>query len=262
MSASVEDEARARLDVAQLYEEMGQIPKAVRYYLEAAQIYKDGNVLARHKELMSKVLELEPGNATAEAAMAKLAAPPPATYTPTVRPPSTGGAAKPAAGGPQLPPLQLPTPQAGKVLTPTPWLFRDPRYVASCKKQLTTAISREVLQYDPLPKVDAQMVMVKQEQRKKAEEAARERANPHRPSAFENNRPSPFATGAPQPSGERPGLFGGGGLRPTAPPAAPSAPPAAPTEQPGSRFGGGGGRSGNQDLAEQIRRRMQERQGG
>ena len=41
---SAEEEARARLEVAQLYVEMGQAPKAARYYLNAAEIYRDANL--------------------------------------------------------------------------------------------------------------------------------------------------------------------------------------------------------------------------
>lgn len=258
MSASVEDEARARLDVAQLYEEMNQIPKAVRYYLEAAQIYKDGGVQARYKEMLSKVLELEPGHPQAEAELARVNKPAPATYTPTARPAASTAAPAPASGN-QLPPLQMPKPQAGKVLVPTPWLFRDPRYVAAARKQIPQGVDRSVLHYDPLPKVDPQMVMLKQEQRKKAEEEAARRANPRVESAFAN-RPSPFASNSAS-SEKKPGaLFGGAAATGGKGASTPS--PAQPQPGGGSRFGLGGGRSGNQDLAEQIRRRLQERGGG
>lgn len=255
MSASVEDEARARLDVAQLYEEMNQIPKAVRYYLEAAQIYKDGGVQVRYKEMLTKVLQLDPENAQAQTEMNRVNTPPPATYAPTARP-AAPAPSKPGGNSPSLPPLQMPTPQAGKVLCPTPWLFRDPRYVQSAKKQLTQAVDRNELQFDPLPKVDPQMVMLKQEQRKKAEEEAARRANPRVVSAFAD-RPSPFASN--QGGEKKPGgLFGGAAS--SGPRSAPGTP--APQEQPAaSRFGMGGGRSGNQDLAEQIQRRLRERGG-
>ncbi|MFN8612263.1 MAG: hypothetical protein U0931_32255 [Vulcanimicrobiota bacterium] len=255
MSGNVEDEARARLDVAQLYEDMGQMPKAIRYYLEAAQIYREGGVPARHRELCNKILRLDPGNAQAQEELNQARAasgidnPPEA---PPAAAPADGGAApaaaaapappKPPAGG--LPPLQLPQPQPGKVLIPTPWLFRDPRYVQSAKKQLSTPLERSQLPFDPLPKVDPQMVMIKQEQRKKAEEEAERKRNPRRESAFgDRDRPSVFTSN-----------------KPTAPPAAattsaPAAaaapPPAAPTP--------GGGRAGNLDLAEAIRRRMMEK---
>ncbi|MBT9589136.1 hypothetical protein IV102_37760 [bacterium] len=255
MSGNVEDEARARLDVAQLYEDMGQLPKAVRYYLEAAQIYKEAKVGARHRELCNKILRLDPGNAQAEAelneahAAAEMGAPAAA--------PAASADAAPAAApvkapprpqtGNQLPPLQLPQPQPGKVLIPTPWLFRDPRYVQQAKKQLTTPLTRSQLAFDPLPKVDPQMVMIKQDQRKKAEEEAARKANPRVESAF-SNRPSAFGSGAAKPAGQL-------GTSSSAAAASTPAPAAAP------KIGLGGGRSGNQDLADQIRRRLQERGG-
>lgn len=268
MSASVEDEARARLDVAQLYEDMGQMPKAIRYFLEAAQIYRTGGLVAKARELLDKVLALEPDNAAAEleirrltsgqtqAAVAANDAATAATAAANAppRPASTAPAAPPKPKAPAanaLPQLQLPQPQAGKVLVPTPWLFRDPRYVQAAKKQLLAPVDRKVLLFDPLPKVDAQMVMVKQEQRKKAEAEAARKANPRVESAF-GARPSPFAAGAAAPSAG--GIFGNAKASAPAPqaPAPGSAAPAPPR-------GGGGGRAGNLELAEQIRRRMQEK---
>ncbi|MBX3171666.1 MAG: hypothetical protein KF760_29925 [Candidatus Eremiobacteraeota bacterium] len=250
MSGNVEDEARARLDVAQLYEDMGQMPKAIRYYLEAAQIYREGGVPARHRELCNKILRLDPGNAQAQEELNSARAAsgldgPPAPSGESPPPPAAGVAAAapasprpPAAGG--LPPLQMPQPQPGKVLIPTPWLFRDPRYVQSAKKQLTSPLQRSQLPFDPLPKVDPQMVMIKQEQRKKQEEEAARKASPIRESAFAKREGSVFTSN-----------------KPSAPPAAAaSAPAAAPAPQPPTP---GGGRAGNLDLAEAIRRRMQEK---
>lgn len=253
MSGNVEDEARARLDVAQLYEDMGQMPKAIRYYLEAAQIYREGGVPARHRELCNKILRLDPNNVAAQeelnsaraaAGDVPAAAPPvEATAAPVGGVAAAAPAAAPKPG--QLPPLQLPQPQPGKVLIPTPWLFRDPRYVQSAKKQLSKPLERSQLPFDPLPKVDPQMVMIKQEQRKKAEEDAAAKARPQRASAFEKREGgSIFA--APKPATPPAASV------PAAPVAATPAPqPAAPTP--------GGGRAGNLDLAEAIRRRMQER---
>ena len=267
MSGNVEDEAKARLDVAQLYEDMGQLPKAVRYYLEAAQIYKEGGVGVRHRELCNKILRLDPDNAQAQAELKaagggepKPAAAASAEGASAEGAPAEGApAAKPRqTSGNQLPPLQLPQPQPGKVLIPTPWLFRDPRYVQSARKQLSTPLDRARLNFDPLPKVDPQMVMIKQDQRKKAEEEASRKANPRVESAF-GNRPSAFGSGAAKPSG----AFGVSSSAGGAAPAASSAPAPAPAAAPApARFGLGGGRAGNLELAEQIRRRLQERGGG
>ncbi len=257
MSGNVEDEARARLDVAQLYEDMGQMPKAIRYYLEAAQIYREGGVPARHRELCNKILRLDPGNAQAQEELNQARAAsgldgPPAPPSGETPPPQAGStAAAPAAPRPPaagaLPPLQLPQPQPGKVLIPTPWLFRDPRYVQSAKKQLTTPLERSQLQFDPLPKVDPQMVMIKQEQRKKQEEEAARKANPVRESAFAKREGSVFTSNKPkEPVGQPSGASSSSG--------APKQPaPQQPQPTPG------GGRGGNQDLADAIRRRMLEK---
>ncbi len=268
MSGNVEDEARARLDVAQLYEDMGQMPKAVRYYLEAAQIYKEGGVMARHRELCNKALRLDPGNAQATEELAQArsasgiddaAAAPSPTPAAAGVPSEPGSAGTPVAAAPkpqaptpgnQMPPLQLPKPQPGKVLIPTPWLFRDPRYVQQAKKQLSTPLDRKTLTFDPLPKVDPQMVMIKQEQRKKADEEAARKANPRVGSAFAD-RPSAFATGAAKPGG----TFGHSSSAGAAAAAATTGQTAPP------KFGTGGGRGGNQELADQIRRRIQEKGG-
>ena len=253
MSGNVEDEARARLDVAQLYEDMGQMPKAIRYYLEAAQIYREGGVPARHRELCNKILRLDPGNAQAQEELnqARAAsgidapAPPPSAEpaAPAVAAasPAAAAPAPPKAGG--LPPLQLPQPQPGKVLIPTPWLFRDPRYVQRAKKQLTTPLERSQLPFDPLPKVDPQMVMIKQEQRKKQEEEAARKANPIRESAFAKREGSVFTSN-----------------KPATPAAATTSAPKAATPAPQqAQPTPGGGRAGNLDLAEAIRRRMLEK---
>lgn len=260
MSGNVDDEAKARLDVAELYENMKQLPKAIRYFLEAANIYAQGGVPGRAKELFQKVLALDPDNATAQTELAKLfgggggaapaAAPSAEGQAAAPAAPAAAAAPKPPTPG-QLPPLQLPKPQPGKVLVPTPWLFRDPRYVAAAKKQLQTAITREELHFDPLPKVDPQTVMLKQEQRKAKEEELARRATGRQESAFSN-------TIAPRFGGS---IFAKKEESAAAAPAqAAPVTPAAPAP-PTSRFGlgGGGGRSGNQDLAEQIRKRMLER---
>jgi len=265
VSGNVEDEARARLDVAQLYEDMGQIPKAVRYYLEAAQIYKEGGVAVRHRELCNKILRLDPDNVQAKAELGAAAAAAgielPAEAAPAPAPSGAASgegqpaAARKPASGNQLPPLQLPQPQPGKVLVPTPWLFRDPRYVKEAKKQVPTPVERSRLPFDPLPQVDPQMVMIKQEARKKAEEEAARKANPRVGSAFSGDRPSAFTSGIAKPAG-------GFGMASSAGAAAANTNPGNPAPQAPPRPAAlGGGRSGNQDLADQIRRRLQERGG-
>lgn len=142
-----------------------------------------------------------------------------------------------------LPPLQLPQPQPGKVLIPTPWLFRDPRYVQSAKKQLSNPLERSQLPFDPLPKVDPQMVMIKQEQRKKAEEEAERKRRPTVDSAFAKREGSVFTSNKPASPVKNTSSAGSG----------------TPAPQPQQQPTPGGGRAGNLDLAEAIRRRMQEK---
>ena len=257
MSGNVEDEARARLDVAQLYEDMGQMPKAIRYYLEAAQIYREGGVPARHRELCNKILRLDPANAQAQEELNQARAASgidgPPEPAPAAAPASDSGSASgegavsaapaaPKRDASGLPPLQLPQPQPGKVLIPTPWLFRDPRYVQSAKKQLSNPLERSQLPFDPLPKVDPQMVMIKQEQRKKAEEEAERKRRPTVDSAFAKREGSVFTSNKPTTP------------KNTSGPASPT-----PAPQPQQQPTPGGGRAGNLDLAEAIRRRMQEK---
>lgn len=268
----MEDEARARLDVADLYIDMGQVPKAIRYYLEAVQIYLDSKSTMRAKELLQKILQLDPGNAQAQGELKKLTGsePPPAAAAAAgggapsgARPSGEGAPAAPAkpANPNALPPLQLPQPQPGKVLVPTPWLFRDPRYVAKAKKDLASrSIDRTVLPFDPLPKVDPQMVMIKQEQRKKADEEAARKSQKHVESSFSRgeSRFGAKTDGGAKPSGI---AFPKPGATPAALPAAAASTAPAPAAPQGPvRLGSlGGSRSGNQELAEQIQRRMQEK---
>ena len=58
---SAQDEIKQRLEVAQLYEEMGQLPKATRYYIAAAEIAlkaklfdNEGNEVANGKGIFVK----------------------------------------------------------------------------------------------------------------------------------------------------------------------------------------------------------------
>lgn len=258
MSVNAEDEAKARLEVAQLYEEMGQIAKAVRYLLNAAEVYKEGGVHHRAREVYQKVLQLEPGNQQAQTELNSMlgvgaAAAPPETPRPAPVSSQPGQpAAAPTASAPGMAP-----PGAGPngLLVPTPWVGRDPRYAQAAKSQLTAAPDKFQFGWDPLPKVDSRKVAERTEARKKADEEAERKARPAVESAF----------------GKREGGFtSGGGFmktastsgRAAAPPPAAAAEPAAP-----GRFGAGGGagvgggdiRGGNRDLADLITKRLQDK---
>lgn len=116
------DEARARLDVAELYLDMDQPQKAIRYLLEAAEILLGGGALADCQRVLEKVLSLSPDHSGAREMLDCLqrGEVPPAVPDFGPKPP--------------FPPLGLPQPVPGKVLVPTPWLFRDPRLVAKARK--------------------------------------------------------------------------------------------------------------------------------
>ena len=69
---SAQDEIKQRLEVAQLYEEMGQLPKATRYYIAAAEIALKGKLFDKGRELLHKALQLDPDNAQAKTYLDKL----------------------------------------------------------------------------------------------------------------------------------------------------------------------------------------------
>lgn len=295
MSGSPEDEAKARLEVAQLYEGMpGQAVKAARYYFAAAEIFRGAGLNTRAREIYQKVVQLEPSNTQAQTILQSLlqaaggaapaAAQPQAPQAPassapesprpvsTPRPP---GQPQQAAAGAVQPPRSIglgatvPTsqpassagtaaaPPRGQVMIPTPWIGREPRYVAAARGQLTAPPDRKILPYDPLPPVDPNKVAARAEARKQAQKELNRKSATRIESAFGNSR-SPFGKsdgdGGSGPAAT--GRFGGPPVAPTAP----SAPkPAAAAEKPASRFGAPSGemRGGNRDLADAIRRKLQ-----
>lgn len=247
---SAEEEARARLEVAQLYVEMGQAPKAARYYLNAAEIYRDAGLGAKARELFNKVLELDPGNAQAQAELNAMgtgggAAPPTAPptagspATPSIPPPDLGG------GGAILPSDGTPPPGAtvGKLQVPTPVIYMRNDQRAAVIAQITTAPDPKAFPFDPLPKVDVNAIAEKLALRKAAEEAEAMKNRTVVESAFSSGGPG-FS------SGSSSGLLGSANLS-----SAGGRKKKAPEPEDDSRKSRR--RSGNQDLADSIRRRMQ-----
>jgi hypothetical protein len=273
VSASAEDEARARLEVAQLYEEMGQTDKAVRYLLSAAEILRSGGLVTRARELYQRILKLEPSNQAAQNAMNAIlgagAAPAAGAPAPGARPAQVAG---PNAGGPPpaggtsgapVPVAPAPTPapvqaaarpdgQPG-VMVPTPLLYRDARMIAAVRGQINGPPDYALFPYDPLPRVDPAVLAARADARRKAEEAARQKANPRVASSFggpgggyTSNR-TPVSEGFAGAKSSGPSSkFGGGAAKG----------PAAPT--PAARVTSGEIRGGNRDLADQIARRLKE----
>ena len=293
MSGSPEDEAKARLEVAQLYEGMpGQAVKAARYYFAAAEIFRGAGLNTRAREIYQKVVQLEPSNTQAQAILQSLlqaaggAAPAAAQPEPPQAPSSGLGSPRPVSpprspGESQQSAVQPPrtsislgasvpssqpapagetAPPRGHVMIPTPWIGREPRYVAAARGQLTAPPDRKILAYDPLPPVDPNKVAARAEARKQAQKELNRKSATRIESAFGHSR-SPFVAktdgGGATPSPAASGRFGGGPVAPTAPPA--PRPAAAAEQPPASRFGAPSGemRGGNRDLADAIRRKLQ-----
>ncbi len=291
MSGSPEDEAKARLEVAQLYEGMpGQAVKAARYYFAAAEIFRGAGLNTRAREIYQKVVQLEPANAQAQALLQSMlqaaggAAPAPQPQnTPATglgaprtvslprssgEPPASTGASaasaptpRPVAAGSTPASSQPATsgaaPARGLVMIPTPWIGREPRYVAAARGQLTSPPDRKVLHYDPLPPVDPNKVAARAEMRKQAQKELNRKSATRIESAFGSVK-SPFAgkseSGSAEGSAAASTRFG-------APAAEVKPEPAkAAPQKPSSRFApppSGEMRGGNRDLAEAIRKKLQ-----
>lgn len=259
MSGNAEDEAKARLEVAQLYEGMpGQAAKAARYYMNAAEIYRNAGIMGRARELFQKVVQLDPSNAQAAAILQQMVAGGSAAPAPVVQPrqaqppqqPPTAGS--PAVPGPPPPPAAPAAAGAPRVIIPTPWVSREPRYIAAARGQLTTPPDRSEFPWDPLPPVDPAKVAARAEARKQVAKEAAEKTRTSVPSVFDQSGGSKFGPAKP-----------GGGPAPTSPtfgtPSTPTRPaasaPAAARQTPPPPQGDI--RGGNRDLADAIRRKLQ-----
>ncbi|MGE0494962.1 MAG: hypothetical protein AB7S38_37490 [Vulcanimicrobiota bacterium] len=236
---NAEDEARARLEVAQLYVEMGQLPKAARYYLAAAEIYRDAGLAHKARELLLKVMEFEPGNVQAQEMIGSLAGTPGVGGAPSApaRPAAAPAAQTPAAvtsgGGAG----------SGAVTSPTPCLFLRKDQQAAVMSQITQAPDPAAFPFQPLPRVDARAMAKRQEERRQAEEAMRVKDRTRVESAF----------------GGGPGglTAGGGGLLAQAKRSGQGRRKGDSTEDEAPKRGPRGVRSGNTDLADAIRRKLQ-----
>lgn len=267
MSANAEDEAKARLEVAQLYEEMGQGAKAVRYLIAAAEIYRDRGDQTRMREVYQRVLAIEPNNAQAQKDLGALqqaaidaqarpasgGAPPPAASQAGAQPAGRGAQPTPVAAGAPAAPTQAVAGGAGpsgrRVMTPTPWVGRDPKFVTAVRAQVTGPPDKMLFPFHPLPRIDDRALQARAEARRE-KEAAEARKNQTRVDSQFSSGESRFSMGGAvqqQPAG----TFGQ-----ASGPAAASQPAAqAPS---GSRFAPAGDiKGGNRDLADMIRKRME-----
>lgn len=233
---SAQDEIKQRLEVAQLYEEMGQLPKATRYYVAAAEMALKGKLYDQGRQLLNKVLELEPGNPQAttylqklDAHLASLGHAPPAARTAPGTPPAN------AASG-------------GGLTNPTPALYLRSEQIAAILAQVSSAPNQKFFPYTPLPKIDMNAIAEKNKKLEAAREAERAKDRTAVESAFSNSGGG-FTSGG---SGFlNQAQRGGGRRREREKEEAQAAAPEASDENRRRR------RGANQDLADSIRRRLQ-----
>ncbi len=238
-----QDEIKARLEVAQLYEEMGQLPKAGRYYLAAAEIALKGKLFDRGRELLHKVLELDAENNQAKVYLQKLDKHLESLGQAPARPaPGQGVAQATAAAG------------SGGVTVPVPSLYLRSEQISAILSQVSSAPNPKFFPYTPLPKIDAGAVEEKNKRVEAAKEAERAKDRTAVESAF-GNRPREGFTQSGMTSGFlNQAQRSGSGRRKNK--KDDSVEEAAIAEDSKDSRRRGGGRGGNQDLAEAIRKRL------
>jgi hypothetical protein len=184
MSNTPQDEIKARLEVAQLYEEMGQNAKAARYYLAAAEIALKGKFFDQGKGFLEKVLVLDPEEKQARNYLDRLNA-----HLASQGGPGGGAAApareenRPSSGG------------AGGVTIPTPSVYLRKDQITAILAQVASAPNPKFFPFNPLPKVDVKAI----EAKARATEAKREEQRMRERTSVE----SAFGSGG--------SSFGGGG---------------------------------------------------
>lgn len=233
---NTQDEIKQRLEVAQLYEEMGQTAKAVTYYIAAAEIALKGRLFTLGQEFLNKVLALDSSNEKAKNYLQRLqqhlaSVDGGAGGSPGAQP--TAGQSPAAAQAPSL---------SGKLTVPTPALYLRSDQIGAILAQVSSAPNGKFFPYDPLPKIDQRAI----EQKAQALEARREQERAKERTAVESafgNRPRPeFRTG-------------GGLLDQVKRSGRGSKKDSKPEEDDGGRKRGQ--RGGNQNLADRIARKIQ-----
>lgn len=228
-----QDEIKARLEVAQLYDEMGQHPKAARYYLAAAEIALKAKLFEQGKGLLEKVLALDPENKEARSYLERL----------NQHLAAHGMATSPAVGA-----AKAPEPVSNKgagLIVPTPSVYLRKDQIAAILSQVASAPNPKFFPYSPLPKIDEKAI----EQKSKLAEARREEQRAKERTAVESS----FSKGPSQFGAGGVGLFGAQGGARRKDKEKEKSQEAAPAEE-GRRSGR---RTANLDLAESIRRRLQ-----
>ena len=174
---SAQDEIKQRLEVAQLYEEMGQLPKATRYYIAAAETALKGKLFDRGRELLNKALDLDPDNAQAKTYLEKLDKHLASLgYAPKAAA-NTAAPARPAAAA-----------GSGGVTVPTPALYLRSEQVSAILSQVSSAPNQKFFPYTPLPKINMQAIEEKNRKLEATREAQRAKERTAVESAFGNSR--------------------------------------------------------------------------
>ena len=170
--SKAKEEIKARLEVAQLYEEMGQNAKAARYYLAAAETALKAKFYDQGREFLDKVLELEPDNAQAQTYLQKLE-----KHLSSLGVKAAPKAAAPVSSGTGL-----------SVPTPSVYLTND--QIAAILAQVSSAPNPKFFPFDPLPKVETSAIAEKAKIAEAAKEAERIKNRTAVGSAFSSDGPS------------------------------------------------------------------------
>lgn len=174
---SAQDEIKQRLEVAQLYEEMGQLPKATRYYIAAAETALKGKLFDRGRELLHKALQLDPANAQAKTYLEKLDKHLESLGVAPKSAPGAGTSSAPAAAAAG----------SGNVTLPTPALYLRSEQVSAILSQVSSAPNPKFFPYTSLPKIDMQAIEEKNKRLEAAREAQRAKERTAVESAFSSS---------------------------------------------------------------------------
>lgn len=177
---SAQDEIKQRLEVAQLYEEMGQLPKATRYYIAAAEIALKGKLFDKGRELLHKALQLDPDNAQAKTYLDKLDKHLASLGVAAPKAPAAAGAAPARAAGSAAA-------GSGGVTLPTPALYLRSEQISAILSQVSSAPNPKFFPYTPLPKIDEKAIQAKNKRLEAAREAQRAKERTAVESAFGNS---------------------------------------------------------------------------
>ena len=163
---------------------MGQLPKATRYYIAAAETALKGKLFDRGRELLNKALDLDPENAQAKTYLEKL----------DKHLASLGHPHKPSGSSAAAPARPAAAAGSGGVTVPTPALYLRSEQISAILSQVSSAPNQKFFPYTPLPKIDMQAIEEKNRKLEAAREAERAKERTAVESAFGNSRGS-FSTG-------------------------------------------------------------------